>query len=248
MKPSSSDNSIKEVAAPTVSRKAFLDACGLPGWSLFINFVALGILLKTTGFNIFQSILTTLFIYALPGQIALVDGMAADISLAAIALLVLFINARLLPMAMATAAILTRSQHSAIGYYFSAHFVAVTGWLNFMNKYQQVGLERAYDYFLYSNLVLWCFALTGTVVGFYAADYMPAPLLASLLLLNPLYFLCLIAQSGTKDTSIAIAVLAGAVLYLPLDQLIPGWGLLLAGLIGGSFAALFSRKSRPTRK
>ena len=246
MKPPSSDPPAKEV--PTVSRKALLDACGLPGWSLFINFVSLGILLKTAGFNIFHSLLTTLLIYALPGQIALVDGMTADISLPAIALLVLFINARLLPMAMATATILTRSQHSTIGYYLSAHFVAVTGWLNFMNRYHQVGLEKAYAYFVYSNLALWGFALAGTVVGFYIADHMPIPLLASLLLLNPLYFLCLIAESGTKDTPITIAILAGALLYLPLDQLIPGWGLLLAGLMGGGFAALFFHKHRAATK
>jgi len=227
-----------------ISRIALMDVCGPPGLALFANFISFGILLETADLHILYGLLMTLFIYALPGQIVLIDGISADVSLATIALLVLLINARLLPMAITIGGVLTRSPHSTLGYYLSAHFVAVTGWLNFMSRYHQVGIARAFAYFVHSNLFLWGFAFSGMLVGFYAADLMPPSLVASLLLLNPLYFLCLIAQSGSKNLYIAIAIISGAVLYLPLNWLVPGWGLLLAGLSGGILTAfLASRKN-----
>lgn len=229
---------------PSVSRIALVDVWGVPGLALFTNFISFGILLEAADLHILHGLLMTLFIYALPGQIVLIDGISANLSLATIALLVLLINARLLPMAITIGGVLTRSPHSTLGYYLSAHFVAVTGWLNFMSRYPQVGIARAFAYFVHSNFFLWGFALAGMFAGFYAANLVPPSLLAALLLLNPLYFLCLIAQSGAKDNYIAIAVISGAILYLPLDWLIPGWGLLLAGLGGGSLAAfLASRKN-----
>ena len=174
----------------------------------------------------------------------MIDGVVTEVSLLGIALLVFLINARLFPMSLATAPILSRSPHSRLSYYLAAHFIAVTGWLNFMSRYPKVKTHQVFDYFVYSNLAMWIFSMLGTAVGFYAAGYIPYPLFVSLILINPLYFLCVIAMSGSDNLPIGVAVVCGGLLYPPLSIFSADWALLLAGLAGGTLAALIKQRKK----
>ena len=223
---------------------AFRDGCGLPGWILFVNFLSLGAVLPAEGFTILQGLLSTLLVFALPAQIVVVDGIKTGMSLAGIAILVFLINARLFPMALSTAAVLNRSSHRPLRYYLSAHFIAVTGWLHLINRQFSIKTEHTLDYFLYFNFALILFSLWGTLIGFYAVNYIPYSIFVSLLLINPLYFLCVTAMAARDSLAISTAVIGGGLFYLPLSALSSDWALLLAGLAGGSVAALIDWNKR----
>ena len=92
------------------------------------------------------------------------------------------------------------------------------------------------------------FAFAGTVSGFYFKDSLPPEVFFALLMLNPLYFLCTIAEAGIKHTGIGLAVIAGFFLYPLFAEIDPNWAIILAGLTGGTLAYLLKRKIPITRK
>ena len=77
-------NSIKKMDSPAIA----LGCC----------FVAIGALLKNLGFNIQESIFSTLLIYALPGSLVMAESLLVGASLLNIFLAVWLVNARLYPM------------------------------------------------------------------------------------------------------------------------------------------------------
>ena len=71
-----------------------------PALALGCCFIAIGALLKNLGFNIQESIFSTMLTYALPGSLVMAESMLVGASLLNIFLAVWFVNARLYPMAV----------------------------------------------------------------------------------------------------------------------------------------------------
>ena len=81
----------------------------------------------------------------------------------------------------------------------------------------------------------WGVATAATLLGFWMAPGLPGWLLALLVFTNPLYFgLLLLAD---RRLPAARRALLGGALASPLVLVLPAaWGLLVAGLLGGSLA------------
>ena len=71
-----------------------------PALALGCCFIAIGALLKNLGFNIQESIFSTMLTYALPGSLVMAESLLVGASLLNIFLAVWFVNARLYPMAV----------------------------------------------------------------------------------------------------------------------------------------------------
>ena len=71
-----------------------------PAIALGCCFIAIGALLKNIGFNIQESIFSTMIIYALPGSLVMAESILIGASLISIFVAVWFVNARLYPMAV----------------------------------------------------------------------------------------------------------------------------------------------------
>jgi predicted branched-subunit amino acid permease len=69
-----------------------------PAIPLAACFVALGALLKDAGFNLQQSAASSLFTYALPGQLVMAESLLVGASLVNIFIAVWLVNFRLYPM------------------------------------------------------------------------------------------------------------------------------------------------------
>lgn len=215
------------------------DVTGSAGFSLAIIFVAFGAYLKSVGFDIWQSMAMNILIYAIPGQLVALNSIVAEFSIISSVLLVLAINIRLLPMSLSLSHTLKRGEHSKTLYYFSSYFVAVTGWMNFINNYRDIDTKDIFRYFLYSSILLWCFAMAGLFVGYYLIDYVSYELFVALLLVNPLYFLAVVAAHGRDDIYLAISVVGGCLFYLLFFELFGASALIIAGILGGTIAFAF---------
>ena len=73
-----------------------------PAIALGASFIAIGALLKNLGFNIQESIFSTLLTYALPGSLVMAESMLIGASLINIFLAVWLVNARLYPCLLYT--------------------------------------------------------------------------------------------------------------------------------------------------
>lgn len=221
-------------------KRAVQDAMGSPGLSLAIVFLSFGAYLRSAGLDILQSIAMNVMVYAVPGQLVALNGIVTKLSITSIVLMVAIINIRLMPMSFSISHHLksgkAEKKPALLLYYFSAYFVAVTGWMNFFSNYRHIPVKDTFNYFLYTSIFLWVLAMLGFLLGYYLVDFIPRQLFIALLLVNPLYFLMVVVGHSRKDIYLAISVISGCILYIPFAMISGDWALLFAGLTGGCLA------------
>ena len=114
---------------------------GAPGAVLGASFIGYGTLARTSGFDLWQSVATTAFIWALPGQIALVELAATGAGLAGLVFAIALTNARLLPMTVTLVPVLSDRRWPRRLYYLACQFIAVTAWTVTMQIYPAIPRE-----------------------------------------------------------------------------------------------------------
>ena len=109
-----------------------------PAIALGCCFIAIGALLKNIGFNIQESIFSTMIIYALPGSLVMAESILIGASLLSIFIAVWFVNARLYPMAVSLFPLMMDDSQPKWKYYLSCHFIAVSAWLIMKSNYEKI--------------------------------------------------------------------------------------------------------------
>tara|TARA_Y100001936_G_scaffold160241_1_gene156544 strand:- start:31 stop:735 length:705 start_codon:yes stop_codon:yes gene_type:complete len=213
-----------------------------PAIALACCFVAIGALLKNVGFNIHESVLSTLLIYALPGSLVMAESILIGASLLSIFIAVWFVNARLYPMAVSLFPLMMDDSQPKWKYYLSCHFIAVSAWLIMKSNYETVEKKDRVDFWIGIGSATLSVSILATIIGFYLADYLNKDMLMGLAILNPIYFTCMMV-GAMKTLQITLSVILGAILGPVFYFFSPEWSILLGGLIGGSVAYLVGEKN-----
>ena len=208
-----------------------------PAIALGCCFIAIGALLKNLGFNIQESIFSTMLTYALPGSLVMAESLLVGASLLNIFLAVWFVNARLYPMAVSLFPLMMHKNQPKWKYYFSCHFIAVSAWLIMKSNYKSIPKEQRIDYWIGIGSATWSVAVLGTLIGFYFSEFLNKEIMMGLAILNPIYFLCMMV-GASKTIQITLSVLLGAILRPIFYFFSPEWSILLGGVAGGTAAYL----------
>ena len=208
-----------------------------PAIALGCCFIAIGALLKNLGFNIQESIFSTMLTYALPGSLVMAESLLVGASLLNIFLAVWFVNARLYPMAVSLFPLMMHKSQPKWKYYFSCHFIAVSAWLIMKSNYKDIEKKNRIDFWIGIGTATWTISVIATFIGFYASDYLDKNMMMGLAILNPIYFLCMMV-GAMKTIQIASSVILGLLLGPIFYFLSPEWSILLGGLVGGTIAYL----------
>ena len=208
-----------------------------PAIALGCCFIAIGALLKNLGFNIQESIFSTMLTYALPGSLVMAESLLVGASLLNIFLAVWFVNARLYPMTVALFPLMMHKSQPKWKYYFSCHFIAVSAWLIMKSNYKKIPKNFRIDYWIGIGSATWSVAVLGTFIGFYISEYLNKDMWIGLAILNPIYFLCMMVGAA-KTIQITLSVLLGIILGPVFYYFSPEWSILLGGVSGGTIAYL----------
>ena len=208
-----------------------------PAIALGCCFIAIGALLKNLGFNIQESIFSTMLTYALPGSLIMAESLLVGASLLNIFLAVWFVNARLYPMTVSLFPLMMHKDQPKWKYYCSCHFIAVSAWLIMKSNYKKIPKNFRIDYWIGIGSATWSVAVLGTFIGFYTSEYLNQDMLIGLAILNPIYFLCMMVGAA-KTIQVTLSVLLGIILGPIFYFLSPEWSILLGGIIGGTIAYL----------
>ena len=213
-----------------------------PAIALGCCFIAIGALLKNIGFNIQESIFSTMLIYALPGSLVMAESILIGASLFSIFLAAWFVNARLYPMAVSLFPLMMDKSQPKWKYYLSCHFIAVSAWLIMKSNYESIKKKDRVDFWIGIGAATWSVAVVSTILGFYLSDYLNKDMLMGLAILNPIYFTCMLV-GAMKTMQVTLSVTLGAILGPVFYFFSPEWSILLGGLAAGSVAYLIGEKS-----
>ena len=213
-----------------------------PAIALGCCFIAIGALLKNIGFNIQESIFSTMLIYALPGSLVMAESILVGASLLSIFIAVWFVNARLYPMAVSLFPLMMDGSQPKWKYYLSCHFIAVSAWLIMKSNYEKIEKKDRVDFWIGIGSATWSVAVISTIVGFYLSDYLNKDMLMGLAILNPIYFTCMMV-GAMKTVQVTLSVILGAILGPVFYFFSPEWSILLGGFIAGSISFLIGEKN-----
>ena len=213
-----------------------------PAIALGCCFIAIGALLKNIGFNIQESIFSTMLIYALPGSLVMAESILIGASLISIFISVWFVNARLYPMAVSLFPLMMDENQPKWKYYLSCHFIAVSAWLIMKSNYETIEKKDRVDFWIGIGSATWSVAVIATILGFYLSDYLNKDMLMGLAILNPIYFTCMMV-GAMKTIQVTLSVTLGGILGPVFYFFSPEWSILLGGLIAGSIAYLIGEKN-----
>ena len=216
-------------------------AFGVPALGLGSSMFAFGAFLHSAGFDIYQSFLSTFFTFALPGQFVMAETILAGGTLLNIFLAVLLTNSRLYPMTVNITPLIRNSNIPKWKQYLGAHFIAVTSWFNFFSVQKNIKEDEKFNYFVGLGGFLWANSVVCTVAGYLFSNLVPHEILIALVFINPMYFLVM-TVSNLEEKKIICSILVGATLSIFLNDVFPGWSVLIAGVLAGTLGFFIFRK------
>ena len=211
------------------------NALGVPGIAVFSSMLGFGALAESNGLNLLVAVSVTLGVWALPGQIVLVDLYPSG-SLVALFFAVLFVNARFFPLALATLPLVKGAEPFRALHLLYAHLLSVISWSHMTTFAPKIEQSKRPVYFVSFTITVLTLAVIATIIGYLAAGKVPYHFNSALLIIPTIYLLLLAANASTLLPVVAVFFGGGAVVAIDLS--LPGWGLVLGGFVGGTLAFL----------
>jgi predicted branched-subunit amino acid permease len=215
------------------------DAAGAPAMVLFAGMVGFGAMGKTNGMDAWFTTATSFFMFALPGQVVLLEMAITGSSLVAIVLAVTLTSTRFITMTVTLFPQFHEKDRNH-GLYASVHLLAMTAWAISMREFRTIEAKHRSSYFIGLGLLCWAISIPGTILGYLLAGVVPPYITLGLVFINPLFFLLTFTEVKPWVNRIAIGLgfVLGPFFFL-LDR---DTSLLTTGLVGGTIAYIFDRK------
>jgi predicted branched-subunit amino acid permease len=242
------------------------EALGAAAIAMGTTFLAFGAAAREAGLGLGWALAASWLVYGMAGQVVLLQLVAPGAGPAATAPAALgatVANARFFPMAVALAPWLGPPGWRR---WLALPFIAITPWAAAMRRLPALPEAQRLAWFLGFALASWGAAGAATAAGHALAGALDPALRAALLFANPLYFALLLAaelrgaaprplppplrrrpgvaawlRGAAAAHPARAAILLGA-LAAPVALALPAaWGLLAAGLLGGTVAFLAAR-------
>ncbi|MDI1274605.1 AzlC family ABC transporter permease [Polaromonas sp.] len=214
-------------------RQGFKDALRAPVLVLIAGMLGFGAAGHMYGLGLLFTTATTVFLFALPGQIVLFEMLMSGASLLSVGIAVSLTSSRFVTMAVTLFPQLHHDDRRR-GLYASVHLLAMTAWTVAMREFPSMAPEHRSSYFVGFGLPCWLLSVPATALGYVIAGQVPMAVTLSLVWINPLFFLLTFTE--VKLPCNRLAILLGGCLGPAFFLLDSATSLLAAGLVGGSLA------------
>ena len=213
----------------------------LAGLVMFSSFLGFGALLRSLHVSLAYGLATNVLIFALPGQVVLIDMVSNGAGLLLAATAVTLTAVRLLPMVMTVLAHAKMPGLAIWPQFIVAQFTAITTWIIAAGKLQDLERRARLPWLVGLGLAQVALICSATTLGYFAADQLPVPVATALVFLTPCFFLIALLQ-GARGRADHLSIILGAGLGIAVTQIAPELDLLIAGLAGGTLAFLVGRR------
>lgn len=207
----------------------------LPGLMLSGAMIGFAGFAVEVGLSRFEAVLMAGLIWALPSQLILIGSIFAGAALPAAFLAVALSAIRLMPMTAALVPEIKNPKTPTWLLLLLSHFVAVTAWVYSMEKVKHLPRDVRVSFFAGAGGCIWAFNTMVIGVSYDIVTDLPLIAIGALLFLTPVYFTMALWRSA-RDYSVYIAMIFGFILGPLFNLVFPEIDILLAGVVGGSFA------------
>jgi predicted branched-subunit amino acid permease len=217
------------------------EAAGVPAAVLVAGFLGFGALAAAQDIPLGIAVASTVLIWALPGQIVLVEMHTLGAPFVATVLAAMLSSTRFLPMTLVLMPEMREARQPAWKYYLAAQLLSLSGWTMAMARFPDIPRAERLAWFYGFTLVLISASAASTAAGYLGADRLPPLAKLALVFTVPVYYL-LILTGAVRERVAALGLACGAVAG-PLAYLVtPEWSVVAGGLVGGTAAYLILRK------
>lgn len=216
-------------------RRGFLESPSTPVIVVVITFVGFGALARDVGLSVYQALFITGVVFALPGQVVLVDEIAHGAGLLGATFAVTLTAVRLLPLCFSLMPLIRDSRSPRWLEFLVSHIVAITLWIEAMRRLPPLPCALRLPYFAGFGAALVVAVVAATWLGYVLSANVPVAVAAGFVFLTPIYFFLSLVAVASSDADIA-ALVIGSVMGPVLFLLAPGFDLFLTGLVGGTLA------------
>lgn len=231
-------SSLPPAASDITVKAAFLEGVrhglAVPSIVVFSTMLGFGSLAQATGLDAFEALLATALIWAMPAQVAMADLYAAGADLVVLLLAVSMASIRFFPMATILVGVFRPEAPGLARRLALAHLMSATTWPMAMAATHRMSLKAALAYYWPVATLCITAGCLGTLAGFWLSADMPREIRLTLVFLNSIFLAVLFAIN--RDRLVLAAVGCGAVLGPPIHLIEPDYGVILAGLVGGTTA------------
>ena len=217
----------------------FRHAAGAPAMVLFAGMLGFGAMAKTNQIDLWFTSLSSLLMFALPGQVVLLEMAITGSSVLAITLAVTLTSTRFITMTIALFPQLHPRDRNR-NLYASVHLLAMTAWAVSMREFQAIESQHRLHYYLGLGILCWANCFPATILGYLLAGFVPKWITLGLVFINPLFFLLTFTEvkSAINRLAIILGGILGPCFYL-LDR---DSSLLVTGVVAGTVAYLIDRQ------
>lgn len=199
------------------------------------TYIGIGALTHDYGFSSWWLALSSLLVWAAPGQVILISSLGTGAAPLEAAIAVTLSAIRLFPMVVALLPLLRGPETRTRDLLLPTHFTSVSMWVELLRLLPGLPRERRIAFCNGLSVGYMGTAVTFGFVGYYLAAGLPPLFAGALLFLTPMSFLI----STARNARVLVDRLALA-LGLALGPLLAYWhvglDLMWTGLIGGSLA------------
>lgn len=209
-----------------------MDACKLPAFIVVASMIGFGALVSSADMGIAVALIGTVFIWGLPGQVALVEFYLLGVPLLSLVLAVSMVNMRFLPMSLSLVPLFRGSVMGWRLRYLWTFLLSVNTWVGLARKIPELSADERGPYYAGFSIACMIGGIVGSTTGFIMADRLPFYVTVTLVYMNPVYFAFVFATSRSRAAGLALV--AGALIGPPMYLLTPEWSLPFCGLIAGT--------------
>ena len=204
------------------------------------SMVGFGSLARDSGFGWGLSVISTITVWGLPGQVVFAEMFAAGAPVAAIMLASSMANLRFLPMSLSMMPLFRDDRAAWRWRNLLVAMMSVNTWALTVRRGPSLAVDQRAPYFIGLSAACMAAGVAGTALGYHLAGALPFSITVSLIFLNPVYFVFLFA--GVRQRKFVLALIIGAVLGPLVHRVSPDWGLVFCGVVAGTAAYWLDRR------
>ena len=207
---------------------------------LSVSFLGFGAFIRDSQLDVFHGMFLTGAVWALPGQVVLVNLLQEGAAWLTIAVAVSLTAIRFLPMMVSMLPLVNQPGTPRWQLYLLSYFVSISVWVLANRHLHSIEKPQRLPWLMGVGTIFWAAMLGVIVAGYHLAGFLSPLMSISLVFLTPTFFyisLFATARMAMDFAALAAGTILGPVLYF----IIPQFDFLLAGLIGGTAAYFFGR-------